>query len=62
MKRKFFCAFCWSAIAILMVGIITDWIVLLGYSRAVQYIFNFFAFCVIVGLLYLAIGDKLYQR
>lgn len=62
MKRKFLCALCWVLIAALLVGIIIDWLVILGCARAWQYIYNFSAFVVVVALLVPALGDKLYER
>lgn len=62
MKRKFLCALCWVLIATLLVGIIIDWLVILGCARAWQYIYNFSAFCAIMALLVPALGDKLYER
>ena len=62
MKRKFLRALCWALIAALLVGIIIDWLVILGCARAWQYIYNFSAFCAIVALLVPALGDKLYER
>jgi len=59
MKRKFIQALCWALIALLAIGIITDWLVLLGCNRGWQYIYNFVAFCAVVGLLVPALGDKL---
>lgn len=61
MKRKLFCAFCWALIALLAIGIITDWLVLLGCNRGWQYIYNFVAFGAVVGLLVPALGDKLHE-
>lgn len=59
MKRKFIQALCWAVISLLSVGIITDWLVLLGCVRAWQYIFNFASiFLLIPILLYLALRDK----
>lgn len=59
MERKFIRALLWVLIALLALGIITDWLVLLGLNRGWQYIYNFVAFCAVVGLLVLALGDKL---
>lgn len=62
MKLKLLRALCWAIIAVLLVGIIIDWLVILGCARAWQYIYNFSAFCAIVVLLVQALGDKLYER
>lgn len=62
MRRKFIRALCWAIIAGLLIGIVTDWLVLIGMARAFQYIYNFLAFCAIVALLVPALGDKLYER
>lgn len=62
MKRNYLRALCWAIIAALLVGIITDWLVLLGCARAWQYIYNISAFCAVVALIVPALGDKLYER
>ena len=61
MKRKLFCALLWALIALLAIGIITDWLVLLGCNRGWQYIYNFVAFGAVVALLVSALGDKLHE-
>ena len=61
MKRKLFCALLWALIALLAIGIITDWLVLLGLNRGWQYIYNFVAFGAVVALLVPALGDKLHE-
>lgn len=58
MERKFTRALLWVLIALLAIGISTDWLVLLGCNRGGQYIYNFVAFCAIWILLVPALGDK----
>lgn len=62
MRTNHLRALLWAIIFALAVGIITDWLVILGCARAWQYIYNFSAFCAIVALLVPALGDKLYER
>ena len=62
MKRKLFRAICIALIAILAIGIVTDWVVVIGFKRSYQYLYNFAALCAIVALLIPALGDKLYER
>lgn len=59
MKQKLIRAAAWLLISILAVGIITDFLLALGCPHAAQYIYNFLAFCAIVGLLVVALGDNL---
>ena len=61
MKRNLIRIAAWAIIALLAVGIITDWLVLLGCNRGWQYIYNFVAFGAVVGLLVPALGDKLHE-
>lgn len=59
MKRKIIQSLCWAVIALLALGIITDWLVLLGCNQGWQYIFNFASlFFAIPFLLYIALRDK----
>lgn len=62
MKRKFIQALCWAIIALLAVGIITDWLVLLGCKQAWQYTYNIFAFLVTPFLLAVALPDKVFEK
>ena len=48
-------------IVVLAVGIVTDWIVFLGFQRSFQYLYNFMAMCAIVALLIRALDNKLYE-
>lgn len=61
MKRKLIRAICIMLIVVLAVGIVTDWIVFLGFQRSFQYLYNFMAMCAIVALLILALDNKLYE-
>ena len=59
MKRKILPILAWIAIAVLVVGVVTDALVSLGLKRAWQYIFNFASiFIAIPFLLYIALRDK----
>ena len=62
MSNKFLQALCWAIIALLAVGIITDWLVLLGCNRGWQYTYNIFAFLVTPFLLAVALPDKLFEK
>lgn len=62
MSNKFIKALCWAIIALLAVGIITDWLVLLGCKQAWQYTYNIFAFLVTPFLLAVALPDKLFEK
>lgn len=62
MKRKIIRAICIMLIVALAVGIVTDWIVFLGFQRSFQYLYNFMAMCAIVALLIRALDNKLYER
>ncbi len=61
MKRKLIRAICIMLIVVLAVGIVTDWIVFLGFQRSFQYLYNFMAMCAIVALLIRALDNKLYE-
>lgn len=62
MKRKIIQALCWAIIALLALGIIIDWLVLLGCKQAWQYTYNIFAFLVTPFLLAVALPDKLFEK
>lgn len=62
MKRKLIRAIYIMLIVVLAVGIVTDWIVSLGFQRSFQYIYNFMAMCAIIALLIPALDNKLYER
>lgn len=62
MKRNLIRIAAWAIIALLAVGIITDWLVLLGCKQAWQYTYNIFAFLVTPFLLAVALPDKLFEK
>ena len=62
MKRKIIQALCWAIIALLAIGIITDWLVLLGCVRGWQYIFNFASLLAMPFLLAFALPEKVFEK
>lgn len=62
MKRKAIKALCWVAIALLALGMATDWLVLLGCVRGWQYIFNFASLLAMPFLLAVALPEKVFEK
>lgn len=62
MKRNLIRIAAWAIIALLAVGIITDWLVLLGCVRGWQYIFNFASLMAMPFLLAVALPEKVFEK
>lgn len=62
MKRKFIQALCWALIALLALGMATDWLVMLGLNRGWQYIYNFASLMAMPFLLAVALPEKLFEK
>lgn len=59
MKRKLISALAWALIAILAIGIVTDFLCELGLNRGWQYIYNIACCLVTPFLVFVALRDKL---
>lgn len=52
----------WALIALLALGMATDWLVLLGCVRGWQYIYNFASLMAMPFLLAVALPEKVFEK
>ena len=52
----------WALIALLALGMATDWLVMLGCARGWQYIFNFASLLAMPFLLAFALPEKVFEK